>query len=125
MLSTSSAAFAQTSRLPQPDTNGDYPRTSHQTWVVVDSDPNGLNCRWSSRMPANWYAPDAQFPRMNVVNWPVVQRFGRGTTLTANISPAGFAMLRDERGLPWLKVSLGNGDQICLVRANRRFVRPL
>jgi len=125
VLSTSSVALAQSTRLPQPNGNGDYTRTSHQSWVVVDPDPNGLNCRWSGQMPSDWYAPHAQFPRMNVVNWPVALRFGNGTRLTANTAPAGFATMMDERGLPWLKVSIGDQDQICLVRANRQFVRPV
>lgn len=125
LVSISSAALAQSAPLPQPNTNGDYARrTSHQSWVVVDPDPNGLNCRWSNRMPTNWYAPDAQLPRLDVVNWEVVRRFSTGTTLTANIAPAGFVTIMDNRGLPWLKVSIGENEQICLVRANSRFVRP-
>lgn len=125
ILSTASVAIAQTAPLPRPNANGDYlTRTSHQYWQVVDSDPAGLNCRWSSRMPSNWYAPDAVLPRMNVLNWDVVRRFAPGTTLTANTTPAGFATMMDSRGLPWLKVSIGDNDQICLVRANSRFIRP-
>ncbi|MBD1910907.1 MULTISPECIES: hypothetical protein [unclassified Leptolyngbya] len=125
VLSTSSVVAAQQARLPQPNANGDYTaRTSHSSWQVVDPDPNGLNCRWSSQMPAEWYAPDARLPRRDVVNWGVVRRFATGTVLTANTTPAGFATMTDSRGLPWLKVSIGNNDQICLVRANSRFVRP-
>lgn len=124
VVATSAVAIAQPSPLPAPNANGDYTRTSHRSWRVVDPDPNGLNCRWSSQMPSDWYAPDARLPRMDVMNWGVVRRFATGTTLTSNITPAGFATMPDARGLPWLKVSIGTNDQICLVRANSRFIRP-
>ncbi|HIK55676.1 MAG TPA: hypothetical protein IGS37_11000 [Synechococcales cyanobacterium M55_K2018_004] len=122
---TPGVTLAQTP-LPRANANGDYlQRTSHPTWVVVDPDPNGLNCRWSRQMPVEWYSPSAQLPRMDVVNWPVVRQFRSGTLLRANTTPAGFATMADTRGLPWLKVSIGPNDQICLVRANRRFIRPV
>ena len=38
---------SQNSRLPQHDGNGDYRRSPHKIWKVVDRDPNGLNCRMS------------------------------------------------------------------------------
>lgn len=118
-------AYAQPA-FPQPNPDGDYARrTSHSHWQVVDPDPNGLNCRWSDAMPDEWYAPDAVLPPLEVLNWPIVQRFPAGTVLTANTTPAGFATMVDTRNKPWLKVSLGPHDQICLVRANRQFVRPI
>ncbi|WP_448534376.1 hypothetical protein [Parathermosynechococcus lividus] len=75
IVSASSSAFAQGKSLPQPNTNGDYLRTGHREWQVVDPDPQGLNCRWSNQMPQQWYAPNAQFPDMDVITWPVVARF--------------------------------------------------
>lgn len=120
-----SPAVAQTS-LPTVDRHGDYQRrTSHSQWVVVDPDPNGLNCRWSSAMPADWYSPAAPLPAFTILDWPVVRRFRQGTVLTANTTPAGFATVTDTRGKPWLKVSIGPNDQICLVRANAQFIRPV
>ncbi|URR34649.1 hypothetical protein NBE99_08315 [Thermosynechococcus sp. HN-54] len=117
--------LAQTPSLPQPNSNGDYiTPTSHRTWVVVDPDINGLNCRWSDNVPQAWYAPNARWPNLEIMRWPVVRRFPTGTVLTANITPAGFATMTDSRGLPWLKVSIGAENRICLVRANRRFIRP-
>ena len=107
------------------DDQGNYRRTSHLTWEVVDPDPAGLNCRWSDEMPVEWYSPDAQLPPMTVGSWPVVKTFAPGTILRANITPAGFSALFDENRQPWLKVSLGDNDEICLVRANQRFVRPV
>jgi hypothetical protein len=115
----------QQSPLPTANANGDFRRTSHRRWIVVDSDPNGLNCRWSSAVPQAWYSPDAQWPRRNFVQWSIVRRFPRNTVLTSNITPAGFATVMDERDLPWLKVSVGSNDRICLVRANRQYIRPI
>lgn len=111
--------------VPQADQDGNYSRTSYIQWAVVDPDLDGLSCRWSDAMPDDWYAPDAQFPAMNIRRWSVVQRFKQGTTLTANASPVGFVLLYDNRNLPWLKVSIGEGERICLVRANRRYVQPV
>ncbi|MFN4280376.1 hypothetical protein [Thermosynechococcus sp.] len=117
--------LAQHPTLPQPNRNGDYPlRTGHRTWVVVDPDVKGLNCRWFPQAPKAWYSPMAHWPPTDIRHWPVVRRFPRGTVLRANLAPAGFAMIPDNRGLPWLKVALGKDEQICLVRANRRFIRP-
>ena len=125
LISTTAVVSAQTA-LPQSDRNGDYSgRTSHRNWVVVDADASGLNCRWSSQMPRDWFAPDVRLPALNVVNWGVVRQFRTGTILTSNTTPAGFATLTDSRGLPWLKVSIGRNEQICLVRANRQFIRPV
>ncbi|MDR5639202.1 MULTISPECIES: hypothetical protein [unclassified Thermosynechococcus] len=58
------------------------------------------------------------------MRWPVVHRFPTGTVLRANITPAGFATITDSRGLPWFKVSIGEENHICLVRANHRLIRP-
>lgn len=119
-------AIAQRTTAPIPtDNQGNYRRTSHLTWEVVDPDPAGLNCRWSDEMPVDWYSPAAKMPPMTVGSWPVVRTFAPGTTLKANITPAGFSALFDDNNQPWLKVSLGDNDEICLVRANQRFVRPV
>lgn len=111
--------------LPVADATGNYRRSGHRTWRVVDSDPNGLNCRWSEAMPTDWYSPATQFPDQNFAQWPVVRRFSTGTTLTANLSPAGFEVFYDRRRQPWLKVSLGDNEQICLVRANAVYIQPI
>ncbi|HEY9663397.1 MAG TPA: hypothetical protein V6C65_33540 [Allocoleopsis sp.] len=111
--------------LPVADANGDYGRTDYQMWQVVDSDPGGLNCRWSTTMPPDWYSPSTQFPNRNFGQWQMVRQFSTGTTLTANLAPAGFAILYDEQQKPWLKVSIGEDEQICLVRANANYVQPI
>ena len=54
-----------------------------------------------------------------------MRRFKQGTILTSNITPAGFAGIMDTRRKPWLKVSIGPEEQICLVRANAQFIRPV
>ncbi|MBL1177325.1 hypothetical protein [Pantanalinema sp. GBBB05] len=121
---TATPALAQS--LPVADSNGDFSRrTGHEKWIVVDRDPDGLNCRWSSEIPTEWYAPDAQYPRMNIREWSVVRRFPYNTVLVANMTPAGMVTMFDEANKPWLKVTIGDNDKICLVRANNSFIRPL
>lgn len=117
--------LAQPSNLPTPDRNGDYQRTGHELWVVSNTDTNGLNCRWSRSIPADWADPSTRLPQMNVREWSVVRRFPQDTVLVANIAPAGFATMRDEDEKPWLKVRIGAESQICLVRANSDFIRPI
>ena len=115
--------------LPKADSNGDYSgRTSHKNWIVVDPDPEGVNCRWSETMPTSWYAPDTKLPALTISQWSVVRRFIKDTSsqnLTANAAPAGFVTINDESGKPWLKVSIGSNDRICLVRANSKYVQPV
>jgi hypothetical protein len=112
--------------LPKPNPMGDYAtRTGHRFWIVVDPDPRGLNCRWSPAMPANWYDPAAILPPANIGQWPIVRRFKKATILTSNTAPAGFALMYDLNNKPWLKVKVGSKEQICLVRANSQFIRPV
>lgn len=119
-------AIALAADLPKPNAAGDYSvRTSHRLWTVMDPDPNGVNCRWSPKAPANWYDPVAKFPPADYGSWKVVRRFKRNQVVNSNITPAGFAILTDTQRKPWLKVSIGPNDQICLVRANVKFVRPV
>lgn len=122
------AVATGTTPLPRPNSQGNYSgNISHQRWVVVDNDPQGLNCRWSSAMPREWYSPAVAhtLPERNVLNWSVVRRFQVGSILVANPTPAGFTVMTDTRHQPWLKVSIGENDQICLARANSRFIRPV
>lgn len=121
----SPTASSPSQSLPVADIDGDYGRTNHRTWQVVDSDPNGLNCRWSALMPNDWYSPGTQFPNQNFGQWQMVRQFPRETTLTANLAPAGFAILYDEQQKPWLKVNIGENEQICLVRANAAYIQPI
>lgn len=112
--------------LPKPNSTGDYAgNIGHQSWVVVDPDPDGVNCRWSKAMPTNWYAPDAKLPPLTIGQWAIVKRFSRNTILKANLTPAGFATITDTLKKPWLKVDIGENDRICFVRANARFIRPV
>ncbi len=124
-LTSSPVASSSSPPLPAADARGDYGRTDYPTWQVVDADPGGLNCRWSAAMPADWYSPSTQLPDQNFGQWQVVRQFAAGTTLTANLTPAGFAILYDGQQKPWLKVSIGENEQICLVRANSAYVQPI
>lgn len=126
LLSLIPTVVLAASNLPKPNAMGDYAtRTSHRFWVVVDPDPQGVNCRWSANMPANWYDPGANLPSLTFDQWDVVRRFKRNSVLISNTTPAGFALMFDESNKPWLKVRTGTKEQICLVRANSKYIQPI
>lgn len=113
-------------RTPQPDREGEFlGNIGHQFWTVVDPDLEGLSCRWSSEVPEEGATPNAVQPDRDFQNWPVVRTFDYGTVLSASGNPGGFTVMHDDRNLRWLKVYLGSDNQICLVRANARFILPL
>ena len=115
--------FAQEQE-PRPNPNGDFSNpTWHGNWVVVDPDRKGLNCRWSPKLPkGDWDSINVNWPDDKFGTWPVVRIFPNKTRLTAFPTNAGTSM-KDNRGLPWLIVDLGDG-RACLVRANNKFIKP-
>ena len=110
---------------PVADDSGDFSRrTGYNLWQVSDTDPAGVNCRWSPEMPEEWYSPATDWSDTDFQNWPVTRTFEYGTKLVSDGSPAGFMRVVDSRGLPWLKIKVGDNNQICLIRANTRYVVP-
>lgn len=103
----------------------EFIKSSHKFWLVIDASPGGISCRWSEEMPKQWYAAQSVWPRMNIWDWPVIRTFTYGLVLVANQTPAGYVLLADDRGDSWLKVRIGDRDEICLVRAKPSLVMPL
>lgn len=100
-------------QLPRADRNGDFTSIRatyadgsvgfHAPWLVVDPDPNGLNCR-------NGPGTDNR----------IIRRFPNNELVTADASSRAIAP--DNRGKPWLRVKIGNSA--CFVRAHSNFVKP-
>lgn len=125
------------SAIPIANQQGDYPipvakaRGNRQVnWVVVDSDPQGLNCRMAQRFRSisvdGLDAPAELFEKNkhNVSQWPVVAVFRRGQRLQAVTgNNANQIVITDTQGKPWLPVLAGNRN--CFVRANSRFIKPI
>ncbi|NJK39551.1 MAG: hypothetical protein HC835_19075 [Oscillatoriales cyanobacterium RM2_1_1] len=101
---------------PWPDRSGDYPirQTYHGMWQVMDTDPQGLNCRGNIPPGQGSAQVIAQFPQDTLLN--AVKR-ERGV----------FELEKDQRGFPWLRVRLyeKDGKAECWVRANSQFVVPI
>lgn len=115
------------SALPKPNQQGDYSRTSHRHWMVVDPDPNGLNCRMGRYSYDRIISPRSDVP-LNILNWPVVGTFSQGDRFQINLGPAGFGILTDTRGKPWFYVSRTDANGApsnCFVRANNQFAIPV
>ncbi|MEQ8385737.1 MAG: hypothetical protein RH949_25605 [Coleofasciculus sp. A1-SPW-01] len=61
----------------------------------------------------------------------MVRRFPQQTVLIADNAVAGATIIRDERGLPWVKVIIdmpianNQMNDICFVRANSKYIRPV
>ena len=120
------------------DSEGNYQNGSARgwyVWQVVDSDPNGVNCRATSIfLDGSWQLismisriPTDPFPT-DIQNFPVVQKFPKGTALVAITSPAGFSTWEDNEKKLWLRVSLPSQKSInsmCFVRANSKFIVPI
>ena len=116
---------ANSAPFPVADDSGDFSRrTGYNLWQVSDTDPAGVNCRWSPEMPEEWYSPAEDWSDTDFQNWPVARTFEYGTKLVSDGSPAGFMRVVDSRGLPWLKIKVGDNNQICLIRANTRYIVP-
>ena len=115
------------------DSEGNYQNGSARgwyVWQVVDSDPNGVNCRATSIfLDGSWQAISmtSRIPT-DIQNFPVVQKFPKGTALVAITAPAGFSTWEDNEKKLWLRVSLPSQKSInsmCFVRANSKFIVPI
>lgn len=123
--------------LPMPNTEGDYriPNmrgNAHRNWVVVDPDPNGLNCRMAKAFqPYSLDASNApkelhQHHKHDISEWPVIVQFQQGQRLRATTGHLGQQiMLLDSSDRPWLPISLKATKNSCFVRANSQFIQPL
>jgi len=118
--------------LPQPRENGDFSRSSHNSWEVVDPDPNGLNCRMLEGIE-NYDEliardmTDRNFT-FDIGNWPVVGTLERGQDFQIELGPAGFGVIYDTKDRPWIYVERtdeAGAPRNCFVRANSSFVRPI
>ena len=122
--------------LPQTNAQNDYTASANSwwSWQVVDPDPRGLNCRISPEFRQFWledFRPGGWQDDFNIGEWSVVRRFPKQTVLIADNAPAGATIIRDERGLPWVKVIIdmpianNQMNDICFVRANSKYIRPV
>lgn len=80
----------------------------HRNWQVITT---GLNCR---KIPGENNLIIRQFAQDDIIQ---AASFGRGG------SDEVIVIQRDDKGLPWLRVSLNPGQ--CFVRANSRFIKPV
>lgn len=113
--------------LPQPNSTGNYSGTSnHLYWQVVDSDPNGLNCRMGELSIQKVWSPDvAGYPQIGT--WPVVTTLDKDEVFQAQQTYAGFVFTLDQNLNPWIFIrNKGDGTPAnCFVRSNTAFVQPI
>lgn len=129
MTALCAAALARSqSSLPTPNKQtGDYSRSSHQYWQVVDSDPKGLNCRMGPYTKDEIYDPGRSF-KMDIFNWRVIGTLKKGQTFENELGPAGFGIMFDTRNKPWMfvdKISAKGAPKQCFVRANSQYIKPV
>ncbi|MGC9526603.1 MAG: hypothetical protein ACP5D7_13800 [Limnospira sp.] len=118
--------------LPQPGEGGDFSRSSHRTWEVVDPDPQGLNCRMIEGIDSydELLARDMgdQNFTFDIGNWPVVGTLEQGQDFQIELGPAGFGVIYDTEERPWIYVERTDetgAPSNCFVRANSSFVQPI
>ena len=113
--------------LPQPNERGEYQRTSHRYWQVVDSDPNGLNCRMGTHSIQEIENPGSKVD-LNIGSWPVVGTLKQGEEFEIYLGPSGLGVLYDKQHQPWFFVEKSEGiggPRNCFVRARSSFVQPV
>lgn len=130
LLCGATAVAASDLPLPTPNQQGDYMRAHHPYWMVVDPDPNGLNCRMGEysydEIIRSSY--DGNSDVFEFFNWPVVGTFSQGDRFQIHLGPAGFGRITDTRGKPWLYVTRTDANGApsnCFVRGNTQFVIPV
>lgn len=114
--------------LPTPNKQtGDYSRSSHRYWQVVDSDAKGLNCRMGPYTKNQIYDASSTI-KMDIFNWRVIGKLKRGLTFENELGPAGFGIVYDTQRKPWMfvdKVSAKGAPNQCFVRANSQYIKPV
>ena len=119
--------FPPQPELPQPNERGEYQRTSHRYWQVVDSDPNGLNCRMGTHSIQEIEDPGSKVD-LNIGSWPVVGTLKQGEEFEIYLGPSGLGVLYDKQHQPWFFVEKSEGiggPRNCFVRARSSFVQPV
>jgi hypothetical protein len=113
--------------LPEPNAQGDYQRTSHRYWQVVDADPKGLNCRMGKYSIQEIQNPGNDID-LNIGSWPVVGILKQGQKFEIYLGPSGSGVLYDAQNQPWFFVEKTfdrGAPSSCFVRANSKFIQPV
>ncbi|OCR00352.1 hypothetical protein BCD67_00625 [Oscillatoriales cyanobacterium USR001] len=113
--------------LPKPNPKGDYSRTSHKFWQVVDPSGKGVSCRMGKSTIEQIQTPGNSVV-LDIGSWPVIGNFKQGQTFEIDPGPAGFGTLSDTKKEPWIfvdKSSDKGAPTKCFVRASSSFVKPI
>ena len=113
--------------LPKPNAKGDYSRTYHKFWQIVDTSGKGVSCRMGKSTIEQIQTPEFSGV-LDIGNWPVIGNFKQGQSFEINLGPAGFGILPDTKKEPWIfveKTSEQGAPNKCFVRANSSFVKPI
>lgn len=98
---------------------GGYPNIHRGVYrgLVVDRDPNGLNCRMRGTLQG-----DEHVQNPSIISMPVVATLPYGESFALHAFAATrdyvYIIVEDNRGLPWVY----NDDDNCFVRANIGFI---
>lgn len=113
--------------LPKPRSNGDYPRSPHQSWQTTPNS-QGVACRMLGNFTYEQLADPRNQRALNIEAWPIVGRFQAGQSFNIELGPAGFGVVYDTKRQPWIYVEKTNqagAPSQCFIRANQRFVEPI
>lgn len=124
---TSQVNQAPQSELPKPNAQGDYQRTSHKYWQIVDPSGKGVTCRMGKSSIEQIQTPGNSVT-LDIANWPVIGTFKQGQNFEINSGPAGFGVLPDDKRQPWIyveKSAVQGAPSKCFVRANSSSVKPV
>ena len=111
-----SGAMAQRADPASSDQNGDFHSSliegnrgpyQQRYWLVVDPDPNGLNCRSNTGVVDRFYYGDLLAASLD----------GNNDNAIVTVAAKTFLRVVDRRGI--------DGPVKCKVRANARFIAPI
>jgi len=124
---TPQANESPANNLPKPNAKGDYSRTYHKFWQIVDTSGKGVSCRMGKATIEEIQTPEFSGV-LDISSWPVIGNFKQGQSFEINLGPAGFGILPDTKKEPWIfveKTSEQGAPTKCFVRANSSFVKPI
>lgn len=109
-----------------PDQQGNYYKNNNETSVLA---PSQANSRLAAGSLWKVVVNDLKCRRSASLSSPVVRTYQKNDLLEVEVYRGGsdevFLNPLDQKGKPWMPVRGKNIEDVCFVRANRRYIAPV